>query len=65
MLVTIEVNKCRECPYFSTRYEMGCDTAYCSHPRAHRRIDANSAYMHVGADRIPRDKISDLCPIKD
>lgn len=64
MKVVTEVNKCRECPYFGDRYEFGCYTSYCQHPSADSHIDRDSAYMHVGTDRIPRDTISSRCPLR-
>ena len=65
MKVTVEVTKCKECPYFEQHCECGYYySAYCSHPKAPRGIDLQSAYMHVNTDRIPRDSISSLCPLK-
>lgn len=64
MNVTVEITKCKECPYFEEHCECGYSSAYCSHPKAHKSINGQSAYMHVDTDRIPRDSISSLCPLK-
>lgn len=64
MKVTKEVTKCSECPYFGDRYECGEWTSYCNHPNASKYINFDHAYLHIGSDGVPRDKISGFCPIK-
>lgn len=64
MQIIFNVNKCSECPYYKERYEFGEYTAYCGHKDANDDINSNGAYLHVGANRIPKDSISWQCPIK-
>ncbi len=65
MIVKVEVTKCPECPYYRERYEFMEYTNYCGHKNAGNDMNGNWAYQHVGWDALPKDSISDRCPLSE
>ena len=65
MTITFDITKCPECPFYKNIYKYGEWTNYCGHKNAPKEIDIESAYKNVGNNRLPKDKISKYCPIKN